>query len=123
MRLLPVAVGILCLSTLAAAYTLPGQDDRAVRSDIQYIRCGGKQMATFVHPKPHHSGESIDTEAGCLMCRCGVCEALAKNAHRQVKALRDDVKPGKKVSPSLDSGRHANSGLMLSPARMAVLTC
>ena len=50
MRLLPAAVGILCLSTLAAAYTLPGQDDRAVRSDIQYIRCGGKQMATVAGP-------------------------------------------------------------------------
>ena len=30
--------------------------------------------------------------------RCGVCEALAKNAYRQVKAARDKLKPGKKVS-------------------------
>jgi hypothetical protein len=30
--------------------------------------------------------------------RCQVCEALAKNAHRQAKSLRDAVKPGKKVS-------------------------
>ena len=29
--------------------------------------------------------------------RCGVCEALAKNAYRQVKAARDKLKPGKKV--------------------------
>lgn len=30
--------------------------------------------------------------------RCGVCEAVGKNAYRQVKAARDALKPGKKVS-------------------------
>ena len=29
-------------------------------------------------------------------CRCGVCEALAKHAYRQVKAMQD-YRPGKKV--------------------------
>ena len=28
---------------------------------------------------------------------CGVCEALAKNAYRQVKTARDALRPGKKV--------------------------
>ena len=30
--------------------------------------------------------------------RCSVCEALAKNAYRQIKAAKDAQKPGKKVS-------------------------
>ena len=35
--------------------------------------------------------------------RCGACEALAKNAYRQIKALKDAQKPGKKVTrPSLN---------------------
>ncbi len=29
--------------------------------------------------------------------RCGACEALSKNAYRQIKALKDAQKPGKKV--------------------------
>jgi hypothetical protein len=29
--------------------------------------------------------------------RCGVCEALAKNAYRQVKTAREALRPGKKV--------------------------
>ena len=29
--------------------------------------------------------------------KCGVCEALAKNAYRQVKTARDALRPGKKV--------------------------
>ena len=29
--------------------------------------------------------------------RCSVCEALAKNAYRQIKAAKDAQKPGKKV--------------------------
>jgi hypothetical protein len=97
MRLLSAAVGILCLSTLAAAYTLPGQDDRAVRSDIQYIRCGGTQVGIVVEPEAAPCvDDALRLSRGTH--RCGVCEALAKNAHRQVKALRDDLKPGKKVS-------------------------
>ena len=32
--------------------------------------------------------------------RCGACEALAKNAYRQIKALKDAQKPGKKVTSS-----------------------
>ena len=32
--------------------------------------------------------------------RCGACEALAKNAYRQIKALKDAQKPGKKVRGS-----------------------
>lgn len=45
MRLLSAAVAMLCLATRTSAYTLPGQDERAVRSDIQYIRCSGMQVA------------------------------------------------------------------------------
>lgn len=33
--------------------------------------------------------------------KCGVCEALAKNAYRQVKTARDALRPGKKVRPSI----------------------
>lgn len=33
--------------------------------------------------------------------RCAVCETVAKNAYRQVKAARDALKPGKKVSAYL----------------------
>ena len=29
--------------------------------------------------------------------KCGVCEALAKNAYRQVKTARDALRPGKKA--------------------------
>ncbi len=29
--------------------------------------------------------------------RCGACEALAKNAYRQIKTIKDAQKPGKKV--------------------------
>lgn len=55
----------VCLLALTTAFSPQGSDERAVRSDIQYIRCG-------------------------------VCEALAKNAHRQIKTLRDErTKPGK----------------------------
>ena len=39
----------------------------------------------------------------CVICsdgrRCGVCEALAKNAYRQVRAMRE-YRPGKKVRTS-----------------------
>mmetsp|Transcript_9393 Transcript_9393/g.28231 ORF Transcript_9393/g.28231 Transcript_9393/m.28231 type:complete len:321 (-) Transcript_9393:1411-2373(-) len=49
----------LALGTVASGYTAPGANEKAVRSDIPYIRCG-------------------------------VCEALAKNAHRQIKTLRDE---------------------------------
>lgn len=44
--------------------------------------------------------------------RCGVCEALAKNAHRQVKALRDDLKPGKKVVPEMPCCSYAVTNLV-----------
>jgi hypothetical protein len=46
--------------------------------------------------------------------RCGACEALAKNAYRQVKAARDALKPGKKArlgrspSPQLVHGVQAS---------------
>ena len=41
--------------------------------------------------------------------RCGVCEALAKHAFRQVKAAKDALKPGKKVGISLL--QHATFGM------------
>ena len=43
--------------------------------------------------------------------RCGVCEALAKNAYRQVKAAQGELKPGKKVGalPILPQRGTANS--------------
>lgn len=41
---------------------------------------------------------------------CQVCELLAKNAYRQVKAKRDQLKPGKKVRLA---GRHLAELMML----------
>ena len=38
--------------------------------------------------------------------RCGACEALAKNAYRQIKALKDAQKPGKKVKRLTYEVRH-----------------
>lgn len=55
--------------------------------------------------------EPVIEDEPLVLHRCGVCEALAKNAHRQVKALRDDVKPGKKVIVWLQSG-HADAMLI-----------
>ena len=34
---------------------------------------------------------------------CQVCELVAKNAYRQVKAKRDALKPGKKVADAVSS--------------------
>ena len=44
--------------------------------------------------------EAAPVKSDLPYIRCAVCEAVAKNAYRQVKAARDALKPGKKVSPS-----------------------
>ena len=49
----------------------------------------------FTNPKkPAAVGRKEDVQ----YIKCQACEALAKNALRQVKAAREGLKPGKKVS-------------------------
>lgn len=45
--------------------------------------------------------EAAPVKSDLPYIRCGVCEALAKHAFRQVKAVKDALKPRKKVSVSL----------------------
>ncbi len=42
--------------------------------------------------------EAAPVKSDLPYIRCGVCEALAKHAFRQVKTVKDALKPGKKVS-------------------------
>ncbi len=42
--------------------------------------------------------DALPVKSDLPYIRCGVCEAVGKNAYRQVKAARDALKPGKKVS-------------------------
>lgn len=56
---------------VVGAYAMMGMPEqkkpKAVKSDVQYIRCG-------------------------------VCEEMTRNIYRSVKAMRDELRPGKKVS-------------------------
>ena len=60
----------------------------------------------------------ITYTSACIQCRphrCGVCEALAKNAHRQIKALRDEHKGPRRVRQfdlHFDIGRSETSALL-----------
>ena len=47
--------------------------------------------------------------------KCQVCELLAKTAYRQVKAKRDELKPGKKAS--------TRSSLVLCTVGLIIRTC
>ena len=55
--------------------------------------------AQFGGPPPPPSIPPVKSDLPYI--RCGVCEALAKNAYRQVKAAREELKPGKKVGASM----------------------
>ena len=56
----------------------------------------GPAWGQFGGPAPTPSVPPVKGDLPYI--RCGVCEALAKNAYRQVKAAKDKLKPGKKVS-------------------------
>ncbi|KAK9833297.1 hypothetical protein WJX81_004369 [Elliptochloris bilobata] len=49
---------------------------------------------SFGGSRPTHTAVKSDIP----YIKCGVCEALAKNAYRQVKTARDALRPGKKLS-------------------------
>lgn len=49
---------------------------------------------------PPGKQEAKPVKSDIQYIRCQVCELLAKNAYRQVKAQRDALKPGKKVEAS-----------------------
>ncbi len=57
--------------------------------------CATAQMppGTFGGSRPTFTAVKSDLP----YIRCGVCEALAKNAYRQVKAAREALRPGKKA--------------------------
>ena len=61
---------------VVGAYAMMGMPEqkkpKAVKSDVQYIRCG-------------------------------VCEEMTRNIYRSVKAMRDELRPGKKVSARAQS--------------------
>ncbi|EIE23021.1 hypothetical protein COCSUDRAFT_6458, partial [Coccomyxa subellipsoidea C-169] len=41
--------------------------------------------------------DALPVKSDLPYIRCGVCEAVGKNAYRQVKSARDALKPGKKL--------------------------
>jgi hypothetical protein len=57
------------------------------------LLCGAVLSAAYQLPGKETSPVISDIK----YIKCGVCEALAKNAYRQVKAMHEDLPPGKKV--------------------------
>ena len=75
----------------------------------------------FGGPAPTPSIPAVKSDLPYI--RCGVCEALAKNAYRQVKAARDKLKPGKKVGapPQLPPLQTCQPPLQTSQAAQLIM--
>ena len=62
---------------------------------ISLLSSASAQFGGFGGPAAKESIPAVKSDLPYI--RCSVCEALAKNAYRQIKAAKDAQKPGKKV--------------------------
>lgn len=62
---------------------------------ISLLSSASAQFGGFGGPAAKEAIPAVKSDLPYI--RCSVCEALAKNAYRQVKAAKDAQKPGKKV--------------------------
>ncbi len=83
MRQSPSAQGNMCLWEFAAICCL------------LILGPAAAQFGGFGGPAAKEAAPAVKSDLPYI--RCGACEALAKNAYRQIKALKDAQKHGKKV--------------------------
>ena len=62
---------------------------------LAVLMCTATAQGQFGGPGAKASAKAVKSDVKYI--RCQVCEAIAKHAIREVKAMREELKPGKKV--------------------------
>ena len=64
---------------------------------LAVLICTATAQGQFGGPGAKPTAKAVKSDVKYIKCQ--VCEAIAKHAIREVKAMREELKPGKKVSP------------------------
>ena len=70
---------------------------------VAVLICTATAQGQFGGPGAKPTAKAVKSDVKYIKCQ--VCEAIAKHAIREVKAMREELKPGKKV-------RHAINGVL-----------
>lgn len=69
------------------------------------------QFGGFGGPAAKEGAPAVKSDIPYI--RCSACEALAKNAYRQIKTVKDAQKPGKKVRGTLRSTAYFRDSIIM----------